>query len=209
MKIFPNGILIDWDMKSEGISLVKRTFTRNVSIKGSRYIFFSFILHTLQPLTADCERVHAPIKPLSSAVCHSQFQAISKSVTSVITDFSAALSSYFHLMVSIFTSFYIPPVVFILSSLSLSVNYLILSYKSSHLILHLSWYQHQWEINIKAAHTSAAGMPSGGRHCNSTSCSRDTSFPRGSCSNDFFRSEEKDQERKNLMTTVGVREHTT
>ena len=49
----------------------------------------------------------------------------------------------------------------------------------------------QVEVNSNAAHTSAAGMPSGGRHCNRTSCSNDTSFPRGSCSNDFFRSEER------------------
>lgn len=38
--------------------------------------------------------------------------------------------------------------------------------------------------------TSATGMPSGGRHWRRTSCSRDTSFPRGSCSKVFRRSEE-------------------
>lgn len=36
--------------------------------------------------------------------------------------------------------------------------------------------------------TSAAGMPSGGRHCSSTSCSSRTSLPRGSCSKFFLRS---------------------
>lgn len=36
--------------------------------------------------------------------------------------------------------------------------------------------------------TSAAGMPSGGRHWSNTSCSRDTSFPRGSWSNVFLKS---------------------
>lgn len=36
--------------------------------------------------------------------------------------------------------------------------------------------------------TSAAGMPSGGRHCRSTSCSSRTSRPSGSCSKFFLRS---------------------
>lgn len=36
--------------------------------------------------------------------------------------------------------------------------------------------------------TSAAGMPSGGRHCSSTSCSSRTSRPSGSCSKFFLRS---------------------
>lgn len=36
--------------------------------------------------------------------------------------------------------------------------------------------------------TSAAGTPSGGRHWRSTSCSRETSFPKGSWSKDFRRS---------------------
>ena len=39
-------------------------------------------------------------------------------------------------------------------------------------------------------------MPSGGRHCRRTSCSRETSFPRGSWSNVFFRSGERDRERE-------------
>lgn len=39
--------------------------------------------------------------------------------------------------------------------------------------------------------TSAAGIPSGGRHCKSTSCSRETSFPNGSWSNVFLRSAEE------------------
>lgn len=38
--------------------------------------------------------------------------------------------------------------------------------------------------------TSAAGMPSGGRHWRSTSCSRRTSRPNGSCSKFFLRSAE-------------------
>ncbi len=37
--------------------------------------------------------------------------------------------------------------------------------------------------------TSAGGMPSGGRHCNKTSCSRRTSLPSGSCSKFFLRSD--------------------
>lgn len=35
------------------------------------------IQHIFQPVTADSERLHAPIKPLCSAVCHSQFRAMS------------------------------------------------------------------------------------------------------------------------------------
>lgn len=37
--------------------------------------------------------------------------------------------------------------------------------------------------------TSAGGMPSGGRHCNKTSCSKRTSLPSGSCSKFFLRSD--------------------
>lgn len=36
--------------------------------------------------------------------------------------------------------------------------------------------------------TSAAGIPSGGRHCSNTSCSSRTSRPSGSCSKFFLRS---------------------
>lgn len=70
---------------------------------------------------------------------------------------------------------------------------LVLFYKSSLLISYLSLYLWQVEVNNNAERTSAAGIPSGGRHCNSTSCSRDTSFPRGSCSKDFFRSGEREE----------------
>lgn len=50
--------------------------------------------------------------------------------------------------------------------------------------------------------TSAAGMPSGGRHWSSTSCSSDTSFPRGSWSNVFLKSAENTQRSK----SAGVRQ---
>lgn len=91
-------------------------------------------------------------------------------------------------MISIFTSARILPVS------SFCHTPFVLFYKSSVVISRLSLYSRQVEANNSvAARTSAAGMPSGGRHCNSTSCSRETSFPRGSCSNDFFRSEEREK----------------
>ncbi len=53
----------------------------------------------------------------------------------------------------------------------------------------------QWEVETiterkgRRYGTSAGGMPSGGRHCNKTSCSRRTSLPSGSCSKFFLRSD--------------------
>ncbi len=58
-----------------------------------------------------------------------------------------------------------------------------------------NWGKTQWEIETiteriaRRYGTSAGGMPSGGRHCNKTSCSRRTSLPSGSCSKFFLRSD--------------------
>jgi len=56
--------------------------------------------------------------------------------------------------------------------------------------------------------TSAGGMPSGGRHCSSTSCSSDTSFPKGSCSNVFLKTEENgDREETRLHFRIFLTFH--
>lgn len=95
-------------------------------------------------------------------------------------------SSYFHLTVSIFTSFAV-----LSSCCPHSAPVVLLE---SHFV-----------FNGSVAHTSAAGMPSGGRHCSNTSCSRDTSLPRGSCSKDFFRSEGRERdEKRNIIYTEHV-----
>lgn len=154
--------------------------------EGSGYIL---IQHIRQPLIAD-PIVLAPAEPLCSAVCHAQFQATAKikNVTSVITDFSEPLSCYFHLMISIFTS----------SCCLQGCHHssLVPINKSSLSVSHFSLYSGRcWH-----ARTSAAGIPSGGRHCSSTSCSKDTSFPRGSCSKDFFRSEGREKQFRHHLT---------
>lgn len=134
-------------------------------------------------------------------VIHSsrQFQKVSV--------FSVALSCYFHLMVSIYIYIYIciltSSVVFILPA-HLLCHSLTQLQLSSLFISHLTLYTSQVEVNDNVAHTSAAGTPFGGRHCNSTSWSRDTSFPKGSCSNDFFRSEETKRDKKMSDCATGV-----
>lgn len=149
--------------------------------KGSGYIF---IQHILQPLTADWS-APAPIKPLCSAVCHSQFQAIAKKCH-ICNNW---------LFCSTFMLFPLDEFYFYMFPLSSFCHHssLVLFHKSSLLISYISLCLWQVEVNNNAERTSAAGIPSGGRHCNSTSCSRDTSFPRGSCSKDFFRSGEREE----------------
>lgn len=82
-------------------------------------------------------------------------------------------------------------------SLNIFSHYPIQHQQFSLIIRRHASYSQRWRLMV--ARTSAAGMPSGGRHCNSTSCSRDTSFPRGSCSNDFFRSERQKRQQTQLQ----------